>query len=91
MVPYLAALGLLTTSGTSVPAAAAVLLGYVVVMVAPALLLTTLRVVLAGRVEPLLARMSAWFSRHSDDFIAWTLGIAGFLLASDALSRIQEW
>ena len=88
MVPYLAALGILTTSGIAAPVTAAVLLGYAVLMIAPALVLTALRILLAGRMEPHLARMSAWFSRRADELIAWTLGIAGFLVARDAVVRI---
>jgi len=88
MIPYLAAIGLLTASGVAVPAAAGVLLCYAVLMIAPALVLTGLRVLLAGRMEPYLTRMSAWFARRADELIAWTLGIAGFLVARDAVARI---
>ncbi len=90
MVPYLAALGLLAAAGTSPLAGVGILLGYVVVMVAPALLLTALRIVLARRIEPFLTRMSEWFSRNADSLLAWTLGVAGFLVANDALGRLRS-
>lgn len=88
MIPYLAALGLLATAGVPVIAAGGILGGYVLVMVAPALVLLAARIALARRVEPTLQRLSDWFAAHADSLLGWTVGIAGFLLASDAASRL---
>lgn len=89
MLPYLAAMGLLTASELDLGVQLLVLIGYVLVMVAPALVLLGLRVGLATRVEPLLARINAWFAKRSDAMIGWVLGIVGVLLALDAAERLQ--
>lgn len=89
MLPYLAAMGLLASSGLSLGSQLAVLVGYVAVMSAPALLLLALRVGLARAIEPLLERINAWFTKRSDAMIGWVLGIVGVLLALDAADRLQ--
>lgn len=89
MLPYLAAIGILTANGIGVVSGAVVLVAYCVVMVAPALVLLALRVGAARVIEPLLGRINDWFSKRSGDLLAWTLGIVGFLLAADALGRLQ--
>ncbi|NYF98958.1 GAP family protein [Janibacter cremeus] len=89
MLPYLAAMGLLINSGLALTPQLAALVGYVVVMIAPALLLLALRVTLARTVEPLLGRLNAWFASRSDAMIGWVLGIVGVLLALDAADRLQ--
>ncbi|GAB7052909.1 GAP family protein [Catenuloplanes indicus] len=94
MLPYLAAVGLITSAGLPVPLWLAVLGGYVVVMILPALLLGALRAVARHHVEPLLTRVSAWFAEHSDSTLGWVFGIAGFLLARDAAFRLglfNQW
>jgi hypothetical protein len=89
MLPYLAAVGILTTNGVSLGGSVVILLAYSVVMVLPALVLLVLRTVFASSVEPLLVRISGWFSRRGGDLAAWVIGIVGFLLASDALSQLR--
>ncbi len=89
MLPYLAAMGLLTSSGLALGTQLVVLVGYVVVMAAPALVLLALRIGLARAVEPLLGRINAWFASRSDAMIGWVLGIVGVLLALDAADRLQ--
>ncbi|MDP9796673.1 hypothetical protein J2S43_005185 [Catenuloplanes nepalensis] len=94
MLPYLAAVGLITTAGLPVAGWLTVLGAYVVVMVLPALLLGAVRALARHHVEPLLTRVSAWFAKHSDSTLGWVLGIAGFLLARDALLRLglfDQW
>jgi Sap, sulfolipid-1-addressing protein len=88
MLPYLAAIGLITTADLPVAHWLAVLLGYVVVMVLPALVLLVARTLARRRIEPVLTRWSAWMSRHSQAAIGWVLGIVGFLLAQDAAARL---
>ncbi|RXR25792.1 GAP family protein [Oerskovia turbata] len=85
MLPYLAAIGMLTRSDLGWPGTAVVLAGYCLVMVLPALVLLAGRV-LAGRlVEPLLARLNAWMTKNAASTTAWVVGIVGFLLARDAV------
>lgn len=88
MLPYLGALGLMTRQGFPVPVLALALVGYCVVMVVPALVLLGARVLAGPRVDPVLARLDAWIVRHGDAALGWCLGIAGFLLARDAVSAL---
>ncbi|MBN0039067.1 GAP family protein [Cellulosimicrobium cellulans] len=88
MLPYLAAIGLLTTSDVGWPATGGILAAYCVVMIAPALLLLLGRVVAARAVDPLLRRLDAWLTRNATDMTGWVLGILGVLLALDAFGRL---
>jgi len=89
MLPYLAAIGLLTSAGVGLLAGGGVLAAYVVVMVVPALALLGLRLAAHRQVAPLLERVNRWLQRSKDEMLGWVLGIAGFLLASDAASRLH--
>ncbi|MGY1653967.1 GAP family protein [Geodermatophilus sp. SYSU D01119] len=88
MLPYLAAIGLLGGSGLSPVQQGGVLAGYCLVMVTPALLLLALRLLAARQVEPLLTRVGSWLERTGAETTAWVVGIAGFLLARDAIGRL---
>jgi len=88
MLPYLAAIGLLTTSDVAWPASAGVLAAYCVVMVAPALLLLGGRVVAARAVDPLLRRLDRWLTKNAAEMTGWVLGILGVLLALNAMGRL---
>ncbi|MCO7239656.1 GAP family protein [Aeromicrobium sp. CnD17-E] len=88
MLPYLAAMGLLSRSGLDRAWQLLVLLGYVVVMVLPALVLLALRLVAARRVEPWLERADAWMTARSGVAVSWIVGLVGFLVGADALSRL---
>lgn len=88
MLPYLAAIGLMTTSGVNWPELGVLLSGYCVVMVLPALILLLGRVAAAARGRPILERLNGWLSRHATSATGWVLAIAGFLLARDAAARL---
>ncbi|MFC8799584.1 GAP family protein [Promicromonospora sp. NPDC057138] len=88
MLPYLAALGLIGTQGPGWPASGLWILGYCVVMVAPALGLTAARVLAARLVERPLGRLDGWLTRNAASTTAWVVGIVGFLVARDAISRL---
>lgn len=88
MLPYLGAIALLTSSTLAVPTQALVLVGYVVVMVLPALALLVTRLVAREVIEPLLGRVDAWVTRTSGAALGWVLGIIGFLIAADAAQRL---
>lgn len=88
MLPYLAAIGLLTTAGVGFVGNAGLLAAYVVVMVVPALALLGLRLVAHRQVGPLLERVHGWLQRNKDEMLGWVLGIIGFLVASDAIQRL---
>lgn len=88
MLPYLAAIGLLTTAGVGFVGNAGLLAAYVVVMVVPALALLGLRFAAHRQVGPLLERVHAWLQRNKDEMLGWVLGIVGFLVVSDAVQRL---
>lgn len=88
MLPYLAAVGVLTTSGEPVVVQVGLLAGYVLVMVLPALLALVLRLAARRLVEPLLERVSAWLTEKAGSAVAWVIGIVGVLLALNAASRL---
>ena len=87
MIPYLAAVGLLTGSGLGFGGSALLLAVYCTVMVVPALLLLFARVAASRAVEPPLRRLADWLSRNAAENTAWIIGIVGFLLLRDALSN----
>ncbi|WNV75561.1 GAP family protein [Geodermatophilus sp. DSM 44513] len=85
MVPYLAAIALLVTSGLDTVPMVAVLAGYCLLMVLPALVLLALRVALHERIAPLLARVERLLSRGTGETVAWVLFLLGAYLVWDAL------
>ena len=86
MLPYLAAIGLLTTAQLSPGAIVLTMTGYCLLMIVPALLLLTIRLAAGDRVTPLLTRAGDWLARSNA--LAWIVGIVGFLLARDAAARL---
>lgn len=88
MLPFLGAAGLIAQAGLTAPQTAGVLVAYVVVMTLPALVLLALRLTAGPLVEPTLARLGRWLERNAEDLLGWVLGIAGFFLAADAVSRL---
>jgi hypothetical protein len=88
MLPYLGAIGLLTTSTIGWSMRGLLLGAYVVVMVVPALALLGIRIVARDRIDPWLERLSRWMTNHADEAIPWVLGIVGFLVARDAAARL---
>ena len=84
MLPYLAAIALLATSGLGTPSAVVVLAGYCLVMVLPALVLLGLRVTLHERLTPALTRLETWLSRASGEAVAWVLFLLGLYLVAGA-------
>ncbi|WP_250445662.1 GAP family protein [Actinotalea sp. C106] len=90
MLPYLGAIGLLSTSGLGVVEQVGVLAAYCVVMVLPALVLLLARLVARRLVEAPLLRLQGWMERTGAETTAWVVGIVGFLLARDALGRLPD-
>ncbi|MDX3111209.1 GAP family protein [Nonomuraea angiospora] len=84
MVPYLAAIGLMTTAGLTAGQWVPVLGAYVLVMILPPLALMGLRAVAGAWLEPKLERLRAWMSKHAASALSWGVAIVGFLLARDA-------
>jgi len=88
MLPYLGAIGLISTSPLGAAQQVGVLAAYVLVMTLPALVLLALRLAAHRLVAPLLARAHRFIERNADEMLGWAVGIVGFLLAYDALGRL---
>jgi hypothetical protein len=88
MLPYLAAIGMVTSAGIGPAPTTLTMAAYCAVMVLPALLLLTARLVARSAVEPLLVKINDWMVKHAAGTTGWVLGIVGFLLARDAAWRL---
>lgn len=88
MLPYLAAIGLLSTAELSMTQGAGVLAGYCIVMIAPALLLLAARVALHDRISPALRALEAWLTRNSGQALAGVLFLLGLYLVSGAVQTL---
>ncbi|MFE4001733.1 GAP family protein [Nocardioides sp. YIM B13467] len=88
MLPYLAAIGVIGTQGPDWPVSGLWVLGYCIVMIVPALLLTAARVFAAPLVARPLALLDGWLVKHAASATAWAVGIVGFLLARAALGPL---
>jgi hypothetical protein len=87
MLPYIAAIGLITAAALPVATIGVTLAGYCLLMIAPALVLLATRLAAGKRLDPVLTRVSAWMS--DSETIAWIVGIVGFLLARDAATKLM--
>ncbi|SDC24089.1 Sap, sulfolipid-1-addressing protein [Geodermatophilus telluris] len=90
MVPYLAALALLATAGVGAGPTVAVLAGYCLLMVLPALVLLAVRAALHDRLTPALTRFEGWLSRNSGEATAWVLALLGLYLVAEALPHVVD-
>ncbi|MBB3665131.1 hypothetical protein FB384_004082 [Prauserella sediminis] len=90
MIPYLAAIGIITTQGPGWPGDAALLAGYCFVMIIPALVLTFGRIVAHSALAGPLSRLDHWLTKHAHSTTAWIIGIVGAILALRAVSAL-EW
>jgi hypothetical protein len=88
MVPYLAAIGFLTASELSLAGRSAVLFGYCLLMITPALLLLAARLLLHAHVSPVLTKLQASFSHNASEAIAWLIFLVGLYLAGDSLKAL---
>jgi hypothetical protein len=88
MLPYLGAIGMMSAADLRPAQIGLLLAGYCLVMIVPALLLLGGRLVLRSRIEPFLTRISTWFAEKGAGATGWILGIAGFLVARDAVARL---
>ena len=90
MLPYLAAIGIILAAGLPTAAQLGVLTGYVLVMIAPALVLFAVRRAANSRMEPRLRRLEAWMNSRTGGTTAWIVGIVGFLLAANAVVTLAS-
>ncbi|MCG8927456.1 GAP family protein [Lentzea sp. CC55] len=88
MLPYLGAIGMMSSADLRPAQIGLLLAGYCLVMIVPALLLLGGRLALRHRVDPFLTKISTWFAEKGASATGWILGIAGFLVARDAVARL---
>ncbi len=84
MLPYLGAIGMLTTSDIGWSVRILLLAAYALVMIVPALVLFAIRVLVHEQVEPWLERLSKWIAKEVDEATVWVPAIVGFLVAYSA-------
>lgn len=89
MIPYLAAIGVLIASELSLAGRAAVLFGYCLVMIAPALLLLAARLFLHEHVAPILTKVEAFLSRNANEATAWVVFLLGLYMVSDGWNALD--
>ena len=90
MLPYLAAIGLLSAEGLDWAPRTLILAVYCLVMITPALLLLLGRLGARRLIEPTLKRLASWMERTGGEMTAWIIGILGFFIARDAFTRTPE-
>ncbi|MBM6623021.1 GAP family protein [Micrococcaceae bacterium RIT802] len=88
MLPYVAAIGVLTVEGPAGLAAIGWLGLYCLVMLLPAVLLLGARVLLDRRIEAPMQRLGAWLGKASTEAVLWIMGAGGFLLVRYALQGL---
>lgn len=88
MLPYLVAVGIVTTANLPTLTSAAVLTGYVLIMLLPAGVLLLVRLLGGVRLERPLTRLRDWVVSHTAGALGWVIGTAGFLLTLDAVGEL---
>ncbi|MCX4673502.1 GAP family protein [Streptomyces sp. NBC_01381] len=84
MFPYLSAIDTLGREERPLGLRIGLLALYCLVMIAPALLATLLRVIAKHAVQPVLRRLDRWLRDNAQENTAWLFAIAGFMLLSNS-------
>lgn len=87
-IPYFGAITLMTSAGLAPTQWVPLLAGYTVVMLAPCLILWAVWTMTGGRMRDRLERWRATLTSGSRTVVSWIVGIAGFLVARDAVWRL---
>lgn len=85
MLPYIAAIGLMTAADLGWVGTGLTLAAYCLVMILPAIVLVAARMFAHDRVDPHLRRLNTWISKHSDGMLSFAVCGIGFYLALNAL------
>lgn len=99
MLPYLAAVGILTNASIAVVPSIGVLALYCLIMLTPALALTAARLGFKNTLDPLLTALSQKLSAWTKDAAKWIAAIVGILVlrwaafsaGSPLLEILQQW
>lgn len=85
MLPYLIGIGIITVSGPRWPGNGLLLLGYCLVMILPALVLTAGRLIFRSAFEAPLTKLDSWLTRNAQATTSWVIGI---ILAAQAAHNL---
>lgn len=88
MLPYLIGMTMIADAPLGGGTRFALLAGYCVVMIVPALALLVARLVAAGLVDAPLRRLADWMRRTGSETTSWIFGIVGFLLLRGAAAQL---
>lgn len=88
LLPYLAGIGLVATSGTGLPGSTLMIFFYCAVMILPAMVLLAARIVARSVLERPLARLERFLSRHANGTVALILFLLGLFLGLNALGSL---
>lgn len=88
MLPYLGAIGMLTTADIGWSVRILLLAAYALVMIVPALVLFAIRILAHEQVEPWLERLSKRIAKEVDEATVWVPAAVGFLVAAGAATDL---
>ncbi|WP_334122171.1 GAP family protein [Glutamicibacter sp.] len=86
MLPYLAAVGVMQSTGWGTGVQLLALIGYCLVMIVPALVLVVARALAGERIENWMRKLGEKASRYAQETLGWVVGIGGYLLIRACLS-----
>jgi hypothetical protein len=90
MIPYLAAIGILTASELSLVGRSVVLFAYCLLMIVPALLLLAARLLLHDHVSPILTKLEISLACNASKAVSWAIILVGMLLVYNALETFAS-
>ncbi|MFC6765281.1 GAP family protein [Natrinema soli] len=88
MLPYLGAIGILTTSDIGWPSRVLMLAAYTLIMIVPAVVLFAVRILGHDQIDPRLERLSKRIAKEIDEATVWVPAAVGFLVAAGAATDL---
>lgn len=88
MLPYLIAIGTMDQADLPLLVHGALLAGYCLLMILPAIVLMIVRLVAHEKITAPLGRINDWIMKHTAGATPWLLAILGFLLLRAAIERL---
>jgi len=88
MLPYLAAIGIISAQDVTLPVRLLVLLAYCLVMILPALVGIALAALLGARIWDRLERIIRWVEKQVAETMLWIAALVGIYLIASALKEL---
>ncbi len=89
-VPYLGAVGMMTAADIGPQQWIPLLAGYNLIMVAPVIILYLVWKTMGERARSRLEKIRVALATRSREALAWMIGIAGLMVAANAVGRLSE-